>query len=286
MADLPSASSRDRTVAIVADDDAAMGMTYARIAVRPTRDPRPQALSTEPDTTAAFAVDRLCAGGLVILHDDERDQGDLIAWAGATTPAVVNVMARMARGLVSVVLTPERVRDLGLRSLPARHSEDRPAGERVPTMASVEARHGVSTGISAADRARTIAVLASGDAAPEDLVSPGHVFPLVAAAGGLMERSGRLEAALDALRLGHLDPAATICDVLNANGDLARADELVVLAAELDVPLVTVSALREMRLEEVWGGLADGIPLAPGTAARTGDPVMPATFGLHGVTGV
>ncbi len=197
------------------------------------------------------AIEQLRKGGLVVLHDDQRDQGDLLAAAQSTTAQIVTIMVQRGGGLVSVAVTPERARDLNLQPMPVKREAGRAAGERTPSMVSVEARVGVSTGISSADRARTISALAK-ESTAADLVSPGHVFPLVAAAGGVLERPGRLEAAVDAVRLAGLDPAATLCDVLDEDGDLATGAELWNLALDLRVPLVRISDLVETRFDELW----------------------------------
>ncbi len=186
-----------------------------------------------------------------MLHDHQRDQGDLMAAAQLTTSEVVTVMVLRGGGLVSVALTPERANDLNLQPMAVKRDGGRKAGGRTPSMVSVEARVGVSTGISSADRARTISTLAA-DSTAADLVSPGHVFPLVAAGGGVLERPGRLEAAVDAVRLAGLAPAAAVCDVLNEDGDLATGRELWDLALDLRVPLLTISDLAEARFDELW----------------------------------
>ncbi len=201
---------------------------------------------------AQEGIQTLARGGLVVLHDDRNDQGDLLAPGQLATAETVNTMVRRAGGLVSVVLTGHRARDLGLRPVPQRNFGARRDCERTPSMVSVEARQGVSTGISCADRARTIATLAGPRSEPRDLVSPGHIFPIVAADGGLLERYGRLEAAVDAVRLAGLEPVAVLCDVLDENGDLVSGRGLLELAHDLGAPLVTVSELVEMRCEEAW----------------------------------
>ncbi len=119
-------------------------------------------------------------------------------------------------------------------------------------MVSVEARSGVSTGISAGDRARTISILAESASRARDLVTPGHVFPLLAAAGGLHEGCGRLEAAVDSVRLAGLEPAAALCDVLDDHGELASGSGLLALATRLEIPFVAIDELVEARCERAW----------------------------------
>lgn len=206
----------------------------------------------DPERTVERAVQQLADGGLVVLYDDQHDQGDLIAAALLTTAEIVTVMVHRGGGLVAVALTPDRARKLSLQSLAVKRDDGRRAAGRTPTMVSVEARHGVSTGISSADRAHTIALLAEPRSAPHDLVSPGHVFPLVASDGGLLERPGRVEAAVDAVRLAGLAPAASVCDVLDDRGDLASRDELLTLAGSLGIPFITISQLSDARADELW----------------------------------
>lgn len=199
-----------------------------------------------------WAPKRMADGGSVVLYDDARDQGDLVACAAGITPATVTMMARRARGLLSVVMPVTRAHDLGLQSMPLWRRGGRAVCERTPLMVSVEARDGVSTGISAADRARTIGLIAEPGASARDLVSPGHIFPFTAAAGGLLERAGRLEAAVDLMRLSGLTQVAALCDVLDENGDLAGRPVLEALAGELRVPFLSVSELVEIRYGELW----------------------------------
>jgi 3,4-dihydroxy 2-butanone 4-phosphate synthase/GTP cyclohydrolase II len=224
------------------------------------------------------AVKHLATGGLVVLYDDHRDQGDLIAAAQLTTAATVTLMVHRGGGLVAVALTPDQSRELGLQSLPMKRDGGRRACERTPTMVSVEARHGVSTGISSADRARTIKLLAEPARAPRSLVSPGHVFPLVACEGGLLERPGRLEAAVDAVRLAGLAPAATMCDVLDDRGDLAPGDQLLALANGLGIPFITISKLSDARADELWNSrpqpYAGAAPSVDRDAGAFGAPAL------------
>jgi 3,4-dihydroxy 2-butanone 4-phosphate synthase/GTP cyclohydrolase II len=195
---------------------------------------------------------QLKAGGLIVLYDERRDQGDLLAAAQLTTSSIITQMVHHGGGLVCVALTPARARELGLRRLPVRRAGGSPPSERTPTMVSVEARVGVSTGISSSDRAETVGRLAGPSTGPRDLVSPGHVFPLVAAGGGLLECHGRLQAAVDIVRLAGLQPAATLCDILDDRGDLAGRDELGALARDLDIPFISIGELADDRCDDVW----------------------------------
>jgi 3,4-dihydroxy 2-butanone 4-phosphate synthase/GTP cyclohydrolase II len=209
--------------------------------------------SAQVMTAAEQAAQAISRGEIVVVHDDLDDHGDLVAAAGLTTAAVVTTMVRAAGGLIAVALTSARARRLGLQPVPRRGARSRPDSERTPTMVSVEARNGVSTGISSADRAATARILAARHSAASDLVSPGHVFPLVAAEGGLLTRHGRLEAAVDLTREAGCAPAATICDVLDDAGDLATGPQLLELARGLGLAFVTISELAEARCEEAWG---------------------------------
>jgi 3,4-dihydroxy 2-butanone 4-phosphate synthase / GTP cyclohydrolase II len=211
-------------------------------------------LASAPATRVGAALAQLRGGGLVILHDAQRDRGDLIAAAERTTAETVNEMAVHGRGFVAVAMTPQRADDLGLERLPVRGDALHGRCDRVLPMVSIEGRWGVTTGISAADRARTITTVAASDSAPSDLVSPGHVFPLTSSEGGLLERYSRVDAAVDAVRLAGLTPVSTVCDVLDEDGELAGGADLYALAERLELPMVTVGELVEARFDEQWGG--------------------------------
>ena len=177
---------------------------------------------------ASLAVPEACAelraSRLVLLRDGEgaTASGYLLAAAEAIGAEEVNFMACEGRGLICLALTPERCAELGLERIPPRGLAE-PSKEFT---VSIEAREGVSTGISAADRARTIAVAADPASGPDDLRTPGHVFPLRARPGGLRERAGEAEAAVELLRLAGLRPAAVLCEVLDEDGRLARGAAL------------------------------------------------------------
>lgn len=164
------------------------------------------------------------AGRMVIVTDDvEREnEGDLVMAASKVTPEAVNFMAKHGRGLICVPLTPERARQLGLQRMVANNREIHSTDFTV----SVDAARGVTTGISARDRARTIKVLASGRTGPDDLTQPGHVFPLQARDGGVLQRAGHTEAAVDLARLAGLDATGVICEILKEDGSMARLPDL------------------------------------------------------------
>jgi 3,4-dihydroxy 2-butanone 4-phosphate synthase / GTP cyclohydrolase II len=207
-----------------------------------------------PATHVDAALAQLRRGGLVVLADVRRDRGDLIAAAERTTADTVNEMSLHGRGIVAVAVTPGRARELSLEQLPVRGALGRAACDRVLPMVSVEAREGVTTGISAPDRARTLTAVAASDAEPADFVSPGHVFPVTCAEGGLLERYSRVDAAVDAVRMAGLAPVATVCDILDADGELATRDDLEALARRLELPVVTITELVDARFDEQWGG--------------------------------
>ena len=161
---------------------------------------------------------------MVVVCDDEdrENEGDLTMAAQFATPEAINFMAKEGRGLICLALTPERCDELGLDLMAAKNESPYETAFTV----SVEARDGITTGISAADRARTIQVAVDPESAPRDLVQPGHVFPLKAKPGGVLERTGQTEAAVDLARLAGLNPAGVICEVMNDDGTMARVDDL------------------------------------------------------------
>jgi 3,4-dihydroxy-2-butanone 4-phosphate synthase len=187
------------------------------------------------------AVADLAAGRMVVVRDDEDrgGGGDVLIAAEHVDADAVNFMARRARGLVWLALSAERCDQLGLEPI-GRRGNSRLAG--VP-MVSIEAREGVSTGISAADRARTVAVAVDSASGPGDLVRPGHVFPLRARPGGVRERRGRTEAAVELAARAGLAPAGVLCDVLRDDGEVARGVDLESFASEHGLPVIAASDL-------------------------------------------
>ena len=170
-------------------------------------------------------IDEARNGRMYILVDDEdrENEGDLIIPAQMATPAAINFMAMHGRGLICLALTGERVENLGL-PLMSRNNGTR---HETAFTVSIEAREGVTTGISAADRARTVAVAVDSSKGAADIVTPGHVFPLRARDGGVLVRAGHTEAAVDLSRLAGLNPAGVICEIMNEDGTMARLDDLV-----------------------------------------------------------
>lgn len=192
------------------------------------------------------ALEDIRQGKMVILVDDEdrENEGDVCMAAEMADPETINFMARHARGLICLSLTEERIRQL---ELPMMVDENRSSRSTAFTV-SIEAREGVTTGISAADRAHTILTAVRDDAGPADLVSPGHVFPLKAVRGGVLQRTGHTEGSVDLARLAGLKPASVICEIMKDDGTMARYPDLVAFAKEHDLRLLTIADLIEYRL--------------------------------------
>jgi 3,4-dihydroxy 2-butanone 4-phosphate synthase/GTP cyclohydrolase II len=178
----------------------------------------------EPFDDIASVIEDIRAGRIVIVVDDEdrENEGDLVMAAEKVTPEAVNFMARFGRGLICVPITMERAEDLGLQRMVADNRES----QRTDFTVSVDAARGITTGISAADRAAAIRILAEPASAPSDLVQPGHVFPLRAKPGGVLRRAGHTEAAVDLAQLAGLRPAGVLCEILHDDGTMARLGEL------------------------------------------------------------
>lgn len=188
----------------------------------------------------------LSRGELVLVADDERreNEGDLIVAAEKVTPAHINFMAKFGRGLICIAMECEPLARLGLTRMVPRGAGD---PFRTAFMESVDARFGISTGISAPDRARTVSVLVDDASTAADLVRPGHMFPLEAVEGGVLRRAGHTEAAVDLCRLAGLKPAGVICEVLREDGHMARLDELVPFARKHQIKVTSVAAIVQHR---------------------------------------
>ena len=186
-------------------------------------------------------------GKMVILVDDEdrENEGDVCIAAEKVTPQAINFMAKHARGLVCLSLTEEKVKEL---QLPLMVSENTSSFKTAFTV-SVEAKRGVTTGISAADRATTILAATADGAKPEDLVRPGHVFPLEAKAGGVLVRTGQTEGSVDLARLAGLKPYGVICEVMNEDGTMARMPDLEIFSKRHNLRIVTIADLIKYRLQ-------------------------------------
>ena len=191
------------------------------------------------------ALEEIRNGRMVVVVDDpdRENEGDLVIAAQFATPEAVNFMATHARGLVCLCLTEERCDELELPPMTQRNE----ARLGTAFTVSVEAREGVTTGISAADRAHTIQVAIDPESEPRDLVQPGHVFPLRARDGGVLRRSGQTEASVDLARLAGLIPAGVICEIMNEDGTMARVPDLVPYCARHGLKMITVADLIEYR---------------------------------------
>jgi len=195
--------------------------------------------------TIENAIEDIRQGKFVVVVDaaDRENEGDLTIAAQFATPEAVNFMTKEARGLICLCLTETRCDELGLRQMTERN--ETPYGTAFTV--SVEAREGVTTGISAPDRSRTIQVAIDPDAAAEDLVQPGHVFPLRAREGGVLSRAGQTEAAVDLARLAGLIPAGVVCEIMKEDGTMARVPDLIPYCERHGLKLVTVADLIEYR---------------------------------------
>jgi 3,4-dihydroxy 2-butanone 4-phosphate synthase/GTP cyclohydrolase II len=209
-------------------------------------DPTP--VSADRHAAVARAIDAIRAGGMVILVDDEdrENEGDLAMAADLVTPEAINFMAREGRGLICLSLTEERVTQLGLPMMTA----DNRARHHTAFTVSVDARRGTTTGISARERAETIRVAVARDARPDDLVIPGHIFPLRARRGGVLVRSGQTEGSVDLARLAGREPAGIICEIMRDDGEMARMPDLEEFARRHDLPIVKIADLIEYRLSQ------------------------------------
>ena len=211
-------------------------------------------------------IDEARNGRMFILVDDEdrENEGDLVIPAQMATPDAINFMAKYGRGLICLAMTKARVDALGL-DLMSRNNGTR---HETAFTVSIEARDGVTTGISAADRARTVAVAIDAAKGREEIVTPGHVFPLVAREGGVLVRAGHTEAAVDVARLAGLNPSGVICEIMNEDGTMARLDDLVAFAQHHNLKIGTIRDLiayrrrhdhlvekrAEVRFTSQWGG--------------------------------
>ena len=223
-------------------------------------DERPVIVSAEE------IIDEARNGRMFVLVDDEdrENEGDLISPAQMATPNAINFMATHGRGLICLAMTKARIEQLDLKLM----SRDNRSRHETAFTTSIEAREGVSTGISAGDRARTISVAIDGSKGRDDIVTPGHVFPLVARDGGVLVRAGHTEAAVDISRLAGLNPAGVICEIMNEDGTMARMDDLVRFARIHDLKIGTIRDLiayrrkhdhlierrGERRFTSRWGG--------------------------------
>ncbi|HWO88603.1 MAG TPA: bifunctional 3,4-dihydroxy-2-butanone-4-phosphate synthase/GTP cyclohydrolase II [Gemmatimonadales bacterium] len=199
--------------------------------------------------TVEQAIEEIRNGRLVIVADDEgrENEGDLVCAAEKVTPELINFMATYGRGLICLTLTPERCRALELTPMVSHNTESQETAFTVSIDAA--SRFGVTTGISARDRAATIRVAVDPSSVPSDLNRPGHVFPLEARPGGVLQRVGQTEASVDLARLAGLQPAGVICEILNPDGSMARRPQLELFAQEHGLVFITVAQIVAHRLK-------------------------------------
>ena len=206
---------------------------------------RAETVETTSFATIEEAIEDVRQGKFVVVVDaaDRENEGDLTIAAQFATPEAVNFMATHARGLICLCLSEERCDELGLK--PITYNNQTPL--QTAFTISIEARDGVTTGISAADRSRTIQVAIDPTKGPDAVVQPGHVFPLRARPGGVLQRAGQTEAAVDLARLAGLNPAGVVCEIMNEDGTMARVPDLIRYCEKHDVKLITVADLIEYR---------------------------------------
>ena len=198
-------------------------------------------MTENPFATIDEALDELRAGRMIVVCDDEdrENEGDLVMAAQFVTPESINFMTKEARGFICLALTPDRCQQLGLNLMTAKNESPL----QTPFTVTIEAREGVTTGVSAHDRAHTIQVAVDPGSGPRDLVQPGHVNPLKAKPGGVLERTGHTEASVDLARLAGLVPAGVICEIMNDDGSMARVPDLVGYCERHGLKMVTIKDL-------------------------------------------
>ena len=194
------------------------------------------------------AITDIQQGKMIVIVDDEdrENEGDLMVAAEMATPELINFMAKFGRGLICLTLTESRTRELGLSMM----VDDNESAFETPFTVSIDARNGISTGISAADRAHTIKVAIDPESSRGDLVKPGHIFPLRAKNGGVLVRMGQTEASVDIARIAGLQPYGVICEIMNDDGTMARVSNLTEFIKEHDLKMITTKDLAEYRLKK------------------------------------
>ncbi|CDG38601.1 MULTISPECIES: bifunctional 3,4-dihydroxy-2-butanone-4-phosphate synthase/GTP cyclohydrolase II [Asaia] len=238
-------------------------------------------MNTLPSPALAYAITALREGRMVMMVDDEarENEGDLVIAAQFATPDAVNFMATHARGLICLPLEPEQIERLELPMMPRRGHDPRGTAFTV----SIEATTGITTGISAADRARTIQVAGHPDARPEDISTPGHIFPLRAHPEGTVARDGHTEGAVDLARLAGLFPAAVICEVMSDDGTMARLPELRTFSARHDIPVISIEEIAawcRVHGREALGDVILPAPVPP-AVERIAEAALPSVYGGH-----
>ena len=199
-------------------------------------------------STIEEAIADIQQGKMIVIVDDEdrENEGDLMVAAEMATPELINFMAKFGRGLICLTLTESRTRELGLSMM----VDDNESAFETPFTVSIDARNGISTGISAADRAHTIKVAIDPESSRGDLVKPGHIFPLRAKNGGVLVRMGQTEASVDIARIAGLQPYGVICEIMNDDGTMARVSHLTEFIKEHDLKMITTKDLAEFRLKK------------------------------------
>ena len=194
------------------------------------------------------AIADIQQGKMIVIVDDEdrENEGDLMVAAEMATPELINFMAKFGRGLICLTLTESRTRELGLSMM----VDDNESAFETPFTVSIDARNGITTGISAADRAHTIKVAIDPESSRGDLVKPGHIFPLRAKNGGVLVRMGQTEASVDIARIAGLQPYGVICEIMNDDGTMARVSHLTEFIKEHDLKMITTKDLAEYRLKK------------------------------------
>jgi 3,4-dihydroxy 2-butanone 4-phosphate synthase / GTP cyclohydrolase II len=207
--------------------------------------PSPSPATTTPFATIEEAMEDIAAGRMIVVVDDEdrENEGDLVMAAEHVTADAINFMATHARGMICLALTPERCDELGLELMSLKNE----TAHQTPFTVTIEARDGVTTGISAADRAHTIRVAVDPGKGPHDIVKGGHVNPLKARAGGVLERTGHTEASVDLARMAGLVPAGVICEIMNEDGTMARVGDLQAYCHKHRLRMITIADLIAYR---------------------------------------
>ena len=193
-------------------------------------------------------IENVKKGKFIVIVDDEdrENEGDLMIAAEKVTPAAINFMAKHGRGLICLTLTAQRTEELGLPMM----VQDNQSSFGTPFTVSVDAKSGITTGISAADRARTIRIAVDPGSKPYDLVMPGHVFPLRAKDGGVLVRAGQTEGSVDMARMANMNPSGVICEIMNENGTMARVPQLTKFVKKHKLKMITIQDLVEYRLKQ------------------------------------
>jgi 3,4-dihydroxy 2-butanone 4-phosphate synthase/GTP cyclohydrolase II len=226
------------------------------------------------DRRVEEAVEAIRVGGLVIVADDEdrENEGDLVCAAELVTPDIINFMATHGRGLICLTLHPDIADHLDLALMTDGRGQD-PNGTAFTVSIDAVLDKGVSTGISAADRARTIQVAVDPSSRPDDLLRPGHIFPLRAKEGGVLQRVGQTEASMDLARLAGLAAAGVICEILNEDGTMARRPDLDTFSEQHDIPFITVAQIISYRMKH------------ESLVERVAEAVLPTRFGEFKIIG-